>query len=138
VEADAGEEIRQALGTGDVLTAYRHFLRATSGRTPFTLDEGTIMQLGNSLLLAGRHGPAVHVYEVMLSAYPASEEASEAAFRLGTVLSRGLEEYDRARPWLVHAVETHPNPLRKEQALDELRRVDAHLRMGFLSRRPRE
>ena len=56
------------------------------------------------------------------------------AFRLGTIQSRVFEDYLRARDHLVYAHQAHGDPNRRKQALDELKRIDSHLRAGLLRR----
>ncbi len=127
-ELDDNAAIAGPLKAGDLQLAYRYFTRAASGAGRARLDEAVLLQLGGALVTVGSYGHAARVYEVMLETHAESPDAPEAAFRLGTILSRAFSDYDRARPWLTSALETHPNARRRRQALDELKRIDAHLR----------
>jgi membrane associated rhomboid family serine protease len=132
---DDNAAITGALDAADVQLAYRYFTRATSGGAHTALDEATVLRLGEALLVAGRYGPAARVYEVVVETFPESVDAAEAAFRLGTILSRQFRDYARARTYLTLALETHSDPRRRRQALDELKLIDAYLRRIALFRR---
>lgn len=134
-QVDDTTGLASSLAQGDLGAAYRYFTRATSGYRHVALDEPTIMRLGEALVLAGRYGPAARVYEVMIEVHPESDDAPEAAFRLGTILSRAFRDYARARSCLIQAQQTHRDVQRRSRAQDELRRIDAYLRSTMLSRR---
>ena len=133
---DDASGIHSALSGGDLRTAYRYFTRATGGGSRPALDRGLMMRLGEALVMAGSYGPASRVYEVVLQKHPETDEAPEAAFRLGTILSRAFADYTRAQGYLLKARETHRDIHRRKQADDELRRIDAYLRGALLRRRP--
>jgi hypothetical protein len=71
-----------------------------------------------------------------IPSFPADAARPEAEFRLGTLLSRVSADFLNARDHLVVAFHTHPDPRRRAQAYDELKRIDAHLRATLFSRRP--
>ena len=127
-ELDPNTAIARGLRAGDLQLAYRYFTRAAGAADRARLDETVLLELGQALVMVGGYGHAARVYEVMLETHAESPDAAEAAFRLGTILSRAFADYDRARPWLTKALETHDNVQRRRQALDEIKRIDAHLR----------
>jgi membrane associated rhomboid family serine protease/tetratricopeptide (TPR) repeat protein len=132
---DSNAEIAAALTAGALPMAYQHFMQATSGYQPVSLEPLTLMRLGQELLLAGRYSPAARVYEVMVDTFPEDDGAPEAAFRLGTILCRELGDYRRARAYLQQALQTHRDAQRQRRIADELKLIDAHLRSTRLSRR---
>ena len=129
------EAIERALDLGRSDTAFRAFMRAAGAAQGKPVDEETLDRLGGALVVAGAYGPAARVYEELLRAYPEGDASPEAAFRLGTIQSRVFEDYLRARDNLVYSHQAHPDADRRAQSLDELRRIDAHLREGLLGRR---
>ena len=134
-DVDDNTAVAASLDAGDAQTAYRYFTRAAARAGWTSLDESIALRLGDALVQAGSYGPAARVYEVMVETFPQSPGGPEAAFRLGVILSRVNEDYDRARPLLDRVYRTHPGAGRRQQALDELRRIDAHLRRVIPFRR---
>jgi len=128
--------LTSSLAEGDLRTAYRYFTRATSAAGGSAIDPATMMKLGGALVMTGQYGPAARVYEVVVETYPDASDTPEAAFRLGTILSRSFRDYTRARDFLVRAQQTHRDLARRRQIADELRRIDAYLRGSILRRRP--
>ncbi len=135
---DAGlapdNEIDGALDAGREDEAFRAFTRATGAPSQEPVGEATLARLGDALTLASAYGPAARVYEELLRAYPEGELSPEAAFRLGTIQSRVFEDFLRARDNLLFAHRRHSDPDRRARALDELKRIDAHLRDGLFRR----
>ena len=130
----ASEAIESALDSGRADEAYRIFTRATGSAASEPLSERALSRLGDVLLNSGSYGPVSRVCDEFLRAHPGSADAPEAAFRLGTIQSRVFEDFLRARDNLLFAHRLHSNADRRAQALDELKRVDAHLRDGLFRR----
>jgi len=135
-QLDDNAGIMEALEAGHLQLAYRYFTRATTGFRRVPLRRQTAMRLADALLRDGRYGPAARVYEVIVETLPESDDTPEAAFRLGTILSRASGDYARARDYLTRAYETHPDVRRRRSAYDELKRIDALLRRSVLRRGP--
>jgi membrane associated rhomboid family serine protease len=127
-KTDEREGVLRSLRTGDPRAAYDYFTHAVAAHHPDVLDEPTMMLLADALLAAKRYGAAAHVYDVTLHAYPEGRDSPEAAFRLGMILSREFRDYTHARAHLKHAWRDHPDPGRKAQAWDELKRIDSVFR----------
>ena len=134
-DVDDNAAITASLEAGDPQLAYRYFTRAAARARWTFLDESVALRLADALVQAGSYGPAARVYEVMLETFPQGPDAPEAAFRLGVILSRAFEDYDRARPLLARVHQAHGDARRRQQALDEMRRIDAHLRRVIPFRR---
>ena len=130
----AAAEISEALDAGQADEAFRLFTRSAGGADAEPVGEFTLARLGAALMGAGAYGPASRVYEEMLRSWPSGPLSPEAAFRLGVIQSRVRKDYLRARDNLLRAHGSHPDAARRAQALDELKRIDAHLRSNLFRR----
>lgn len=67
----------------------------------------------------------ISAYRRFLDTHPADPDAPEAAFRIGLLYARGLNDRRSAAEWLEIAARTHPNPDAAAYAAQELRRLGA-------------
>jgi tetratricopeptide (TPR) repeat protein len=71
-------------------------------------SRGELLEQAQQAWDSGDYEAAVDLYEAYLKEKPQSEEAAQVRFRVATVCSRDLKQYDRAIEHLIRLIEDHP------------------------------
>jgi tetratricopeptide (TPR) repeat protein len=117
----APEEAILALWRGGRFTEAGQVLaeRLLAGRAP-SLPEGEFFRLAVYLYERGQFDDARRAFHAFLNAHPKSRNAPAASFALGMIYARRDRDPVHARPFLEHALRSHPDPAVREHARREI------------------
>lgn len=124
---DRASEIEDALGelvrAGRVREAIDLYPSYVALRRERPLPPEIQIEIAHEYYRQGLARDGIAAYRRFVDAYPTDDEAPEAAFRIGLLYARGMNDARSAAPWLREAARAHPNPEVAAYAESELARL---------------
>ncbi len=103
------------------LSRYQDLLRLPHAKP---LPAWAQIEIASEYFRRGDYEESLKAYRRFLAHHPAAQDAPEAKFRLGMILSRHRREYFRAREYLLQASLEHPEEEIRTLARQELARIE--------------
>jgi membrane associated rhomboid family serine protease len=126
---DRATEIEEALGelvrTGRVREAIDLYPSYVALRRERPLPPEVQIEIAHEFYRQGLARDGIAAYRRFVDSHPDDDEAPEAAFRIGLLYARGLNDAASAVPWLREAAQSHGNPDVAAYARRELARLGA-------------
>lgn len=102
--ARARSEIAHHAATGLLDKAAERYRELARRHDDLTMNERLQADLANHFYANGQHQSAAMAYERLLSAYPATQQASQYRLLLGVIYARHVREHDRAAALIQQAL----------------------------------
>jgi tetratricopeptide (TPR) repeat protein len=121
---DLRAEIAEAMAHHDLPGAVELYLRLRGIDSDQVLSRQAQLDIANQLNAQQMYPQAADAYEAFLRTYPKFEQIEQIELMLGLIYARYLQQYDRAKGYLVKAMSRLHGERELEMARSELRRIE--------------